>query len=154
MFRRHTFFLLALLVAALPALAKPNFSGAWALVADKSDFGPMPVPQKYESTINHADPEVKAKIVQSGQQGEYEVGLTYSTDGKETTNQLRGNPMKCTAKWDGDTLLIESKLDFQGNAVTIVDKWTLSEDGKTFTIDRKLNTPQGDLDQKIVLSKQ
>ncbi|MBI4908289.1 MAG: hypothetical protein HY820_31980 [Acidobacteria bacterium] len=144
----------AVALTATPAAAKPDFSGSWKLVADKSDFGPMPVPDKMEYAIEHKDPEVKAKVTQANQQGEATVEQTYSTDGKETTNTLRGNPVKSTTKWDGDKMVINSKIDFQGNEITLSDAWVLAEDGKTVTITRKINSPMGELEQKIVLAKQ
>jgi hypothetical protein len=149
-----TTFLFAFSTLTLPASAKPNFSGKWKLVADKSDFGPMPPPDKLEQTNEHTDPDLKVTSTQAGQQGEMTAELKYSTDGKPTTNTLRGNEVKSVAKWDGDALSIESKLDFQGNEVTLSDKWSLSEDGKSLTINRKINSPQGEFEVKIVLAKQ
>src|SRR5215475_5892297 len=128
---------IAILVVANPALAKPNFSGSWKMVVDKSDFGPMPPPEKYESVVDHSDPDMKVKTAQSGAQGDFELEFKYSTE-KETTNELRGNASKSTAKWDGDALVIETKLDFQGNEIKFTERWTLSEEGKTVTIARKI----------------
>ncbi|MCS7026044.1 MAG: hypothetical protein NZV14_14670 [Bryobacteraceae bacterium] len=145
---------LAFVVAALPASAKPNFTGVWKLVADKSDFGPLPVPEKLEQKIEHNDPEVKVVATQSTQSGEMTAELNYNTEGKETTNQFRGQPMKCVAKWDGDALTVDSKIDFQGNEITLNDRWTLSEDGQTLILNRKINSPQGEMEMKIVLAKQ
>jgi hypothetical protein len=145
---------LAVASAAMPAMAKPNFSGTWKLVADKSDFGPMPAPEKLYQKVEHTDPDLKVTTTQATQQGEMTAELSYNTEGKETTNQFRGQPMKSTAKWDGDSLTIDSKIDFQGNEITLNDKWLLSEDGKTLTVNRKLNTPQGELEMKIVLAKE
>jgi hypothetical protein len=159
MSRRHSLLAIAVCLigaalSATPASAKPNFSGSWKLVADKSDFGPMPVPEKYEQVVDHQDPDVSVKTKQVGQQGEIETDVKYNTEGKETTNTLRGNPLKSVAKWEGDALQVDSKLNFQGNEITLTDKWVLSEDGKVFTIDRKLVTPQGELEMKLVLEKQ
>ena len=44
--------------------------------------------------------------------------VKYSTDGKETTNEMMGAPTKSTAKWDGNALLVVTKADFQGNEIT------------------------------------
>jgi hypothetical protein len=157
MFRKHFVTTLALLVVAalaIPASAKTDFSGSWKLVADKSDFGPMPPPEKYEQTVDHKDPELKISLVQAGQQGEMKAEMAYNTEGKETTNEIRGNAVKSTAKWEGDALLIESKMDIQGNELKLADKWSLSEDGKTLTMNRKINAPQGEFEMKMVLSKQ
>jgi hypothetical protein len=134
------------------ALGKPNFSGEWKLNTSKSEFGPMPAPTSRMDKIEHADPNLKINTKQSGQNGDVSIEL-YSTDG-ESTNEIRGNPVKSTSKWDGDTLVINSKANFGGADVTFLDKWMLSEDGKVLTITRHVNSPQGELDVKMVLEKQ
>src|SRR5438105_5674927 len=99
----------AFLTGSQAAQAKPNFSGEWKLNASKSEFGPMPAPTSRTDKIAHADPALKITTTQSGQNGDVTYDLKYATDGSETTNELRGNAMKSTSKWDGDTLLITTK---------------------------------------------
>ncbi|MBI3209312.1 MAG: hypothetical protein HYZ37_10495, partial [Candidatus Solibacter usitatus] len=51
-------FAVILLAASLFASAlgaKPNFSGEWKLVLSKSDFGPLPAPDRGVRTIQHDD---------------------------------------------------------------------------------------------------
>lgn len=150
-------FLVALVAAAcgLPgAQAKSNFSGTWKLNAAKSDFGAMPAPDSRTDKITHQDPDLNDTVNQSGQMGEVTADLKYSTDGKETTNTIRGTEIKSTANWEGDELVISGKGSFQGADVTLKDRWSLSPDGKTLTILRHVNSPMGETDQKIVLEKQ
>jgi hypothetical protein len=147
----------ALLAAAfgmLQAQAKPNFSGDWKLNTAKSDFGAMPAPDSRSDKIVHEDPDLKDSYTQNTQMGEITAEMKYSTDGKETTNTVRGNEVKTTAKWDGDELTIDGKASFNGADVTLKDRWSLSADGKTLTIQRHVNSPMGETDQKIVLEKQ
>lgn len=155
MLRAH--FVIALastcLVLASPAMAKTDFSGSWKIVLDKSDFGPMPTPEKVDQIVEQKDNDLKVNLTTVGQQGEIKMELNYSTD-KETTNTFRNTPMKSTAKWDGDKLVVVSKLEVQGNEIVIQDIWSLSDEGKTLVMDRKLNTPQGDLEMKQVFIKQ
>jgi hypothetical protein len=146
--------LLAAVFGLLQAQAKPNFSGTWNLNTGKSDFGPMPAPDTRTDRITHEDPELKDSYTQSGQMGEVTAEIKYSTDGKETTSSVRGNEIKCTARWDGDELVIAGKTSFNGADVTLADRWSLSADGKTLTILRHVNSPMGEIDQKIVLEKQ
>ena len=142
------------LLFAAAAQAKPNFSGDWKMVPSKSDFGQMPAPSSIVQKISHNEPELKVTSTQVSENGESTNNLTYTTDGKECANKSRRGETKSTLKWDGDTLVIESKADFQGTAVTIAAKWTLSEDGKTLTVNTHFSSPMGDGDVKTVFEKQ
>jgi hypothetical protein len=142
------------LVAPAGAFAKPNFSGNWTFNASKSDFGPMPTPEKWERKITHEDPSLQYSQVQAGPQGEMKSEMAYTTDGKPATNKTPRGEVTGVAKWDGDVLTISSKREIQGMEITQNERWTLSEDGKTLTILNKVNTPQGDFELKIVMDKQ
>jgi hypothetical protein len=134
-----------LLAAAFGALAqaKPNFSGNWKLNAGKSDFGAMPAPDSRTDKITHEDPALTDAFTQSGQMGELVAEMKYSTDGKETTSTLRGNPIKTTAKWEGDDLAIAGKTQFNGADVTLNDRWSLSADGNNLNHPASCQQPHG-----------
>jgi hypothetical protein len=148
------FVAILMLAVALPALAKPNFSGEWKLNISKSDFGPMPAPTSRVDTITHEDPKLKVATKQSSERGDFTSELNFTTDGKECVNDLRGNPMKSTLKWDGDTLILEGKGKFGENEFTMQGKWTLSEDGKTLTVKQHFASTMGEADSKLVFEKQ
>ncbi len=93
--------------------AKPDFSGTWKLDASKSEFGPMPAPDKWERTITHQDPSLKYKTVQAGPQGEMTTDTSYTTDGKESMNNFRGQDVKGVAKWDGDVMTVNPSARFR-----------------------------------------
>lgn len=142
-------------LTACAAFAKPNLSGDWKLNPAKSDFGPMPAPEKMTRKIGHKDPVLKSIQVQSGQQGEVTSELTYTTDGKESVNKTARGEVKGTAKWENDSIVIDSKREIQGvGEITQHEVWSLSADGKTLTVVNKLNTPQGEFEIKTVLEKQ
>ena len=149
-------FLLAALfyLSAAMAQAKPNFTGTWKLNTDKSDFGPIPGPTSQTDKIDQQDASMKINRTQAGQRGEATYDLTYTLDGEERSNLIRGNAVKSKAKWNGDALDIETKLTAQDNELTITDKWTLTDDGKSITIARHIVSTQGELDQKLVMVKQ
>lgn len=146
----------AALLSATPAgaFAKPNFSGNWTLNSAKSDFGPMPAPDKWDLKITHDDPSLKYSQVRSGQQGEMKSDIAYTTDGKPSVNKTPRGEMTSVAKWDGDVLTISTKREVQGMEITQNERWTLSDDGKTLTIENKVNTPQGDFEIKVIMDKQ
>lgn len=138
----------------LTAQTKPNFSGEWTLNESKSDFGPLPMPAKFVRKIEHNEPNLKSVTTQSGRQGEITTELSYTTDGKECTNTIRGAEVKGTAKWDGAVLVIESKREAGGQSLTMTERWTLLEDGKTITVALHMLSSQGEADIKMVLEKQ
>lgn len=145
----------AMLFAFVPAAsAAPDFSGNWKINAAKTDVGPLPAPEKYEQKIEHNDPSLKFTINQANQMGEFTSDHTYTTDGAECVNKIRGNEMKSKVTWEGEKLKFESKMNFQGNEVSFLDKWSLSADGKVMTIERHIASPQGEIDVKYVLDKQ
>jgi hypothetical protein len=135
-------------------LAKPNFSGDWKLNVSKSSFGQMPAPSSMTNKITHEDPKLTRHVKQSGERGDMEFDSNYTTDGKECSNDMFGNPVKSTLKWEGDTLRIAAKGKFGDNDFSIEDKWTLSDDGKTLTIVRLFKSSMGEGEQKLVLEKQ
>lgn len=153
--RRYLLILLACVgIGALAADAKPNFSGDWKLDTAKSDFGGFPGPSSMTQKIAHEDPSLKVAAKMSTDNGDFDFESAYTTDGKESVNQFGPNSMKSTLAWEGDALLVNSKGQFGDNEVTMKDKWELSGDGKTLTVQRHFASSQGELTQKLVFQKQ
>lgn len=150
----HCAALLAFAATALLGQDKPNFSGEWKMNAAKSDFGPMPAPDKYIRKIDHQEPNWKFALTQAGQQGEFTTEGTCTTDGKECSYKTQFGEIKYTMKWDGKQMVVNAKFNIQGNDITSVDKYSLADDGKTVTINGSFQSPQGAFDRKIVLEKQ
>ncbi len=147
---------MALVVAlALPAADKPDFSGSWKLNSSRSDFGPMPPPDKWDMVVEHKDPSLKVKTTMANaQMGERNDEAEYATDGTEKTN----GPTTAAVTWEGALIVFKTtrKVNMQGEQVEIKgeEKWSLSEDGKTLTVDAKLTAPMGEFQMKRVLDKQ
>ncbi|BDC52875.1 hypothetical protein F183_A51900 [Bryobacterales bacterium F-183] len=133
---------------------KPNFSGSWKMNADKSDFGPVPKPSRFERTITHNGNELAAKTTQAGDQGERTTELKYKTDGSDSINKINGQDVKSVAAWEGAKLVVRSKREIQGMEISQVETWALSGDGKVITVDNEIDTPQGKFAVTIVLDKQ
>lgn len=135
--------------------AAPNFSGNWKLNIDKSDLGPMPPPTSLTVKVDHADPNLKYAVSQTGgPQGDQEYELKYTTDGKECTNTVGPMEAKSVATWAGDDLAINTKMELNGMQIGIKAKWLLSADGSTLTQTSHVTTPQGEFDVKQVFEKQ
>lgn len=153
--RSYTAIIVGLLLCSAAAVAadKPDFSGNWKLNTEKSDFGPMPKPEKADYVISHKEPELNVKSTAVTQMGEVVNEVKISTDGKEFTNNMRGQEIKGTAKWEGQVLIVTQRLDMQGTEIKVVQRWAMAEDGKSITQEVTISTPQGELKQKAILDK-
>ena len=115
----------------------------------------MPGPESRTDTIEHNDPALKMATKEEGAQGKRDYVLNLTTDGKENTNTPGpGVELKSTSNWEGNALVTTTKLKFQDNDVTIKNTTTLSDDGKTLTINSHLASPMGETDQKFIFEKQ
>ncbi len=143
-----------LLSCTIIAQAKPDFSGRWKMNASQSDFGAIAPPTSLVLQIAHNDPDLKVITTQAGEMGDFKIEFSYTTDGRECVNRVGEIERKSTVRWEGDRLIIESRMDLGGNAVTVIETWNLSEDGKTLTSTRLLKGPEGETNVKTVLEKQ
>ena len=141
--------LASLLLAAAPLFAEPNFSGSWMLNLSKSQYGRFPAPEVMLRSVAYSGGVLTMSTYQKGAQGDVTTDLKYSTDGRPSVNgESRG-----TARWQGDTLIIESSRQAQGATLTQRDQWTLSPDGKTLTVATHVALPNGEFDVKQVFEK-
>lgn len=133
---------------------RPDFSGVWKLNAAKSDFGVMPGPETRTDTIEHTGTHVKLSRDEKGPDGPRKYVINSQTDGTEVVNNFGGNEAKVTGSWEGNALVVVTKLKFQEQDVTIKQVSTLSDDGKTLTNKSHLISAMGEMDQKEVYEKQ
>lgn len=151
--------LLLTLLLALPLVSgfaqqKPDYNGTWKLNVAKSDFGVLPGPTSRTDTITIKEPAITDHVVSDGPQGKLDSTFNYSTDGKESTNTIGEWVTKSTAKWDGNNLVINTKLKVNDADVEVVGTWTLSADGKTLTVSAHISSSMGETDQKLTFEKQ
>jgi hypothetical protein len=150
--------LLGALLVAVPAAARaqqvPNLSGTWVLQLDKSDFGPIPGPTSRTDVVDHQEPKlnIKRTTVQNGT--EVVGNLVFVIDGKEYKNTMGPQELTSTLKWDGAVLVVSTNTSMQGADVALLDRYSLSADGKTLTQDRTISVQGQSLTQKLVFTKQ
>jgi hypothetical protein len=141
-----SFFFLTAAVAA----DKPNLSGTWKMNSAKSDLGSNAIKSRVD-TIEHKDLQLKITTTQDDENGTNTVVRDYVTDGREMTHTILGGERKSSAHWDGNVLVIETKVT-NGN-YTIRDRWTQTDDHKSIRIDRELSNAPG-RPQRVVLERQ
>lgn len=146
--------LTVIILFIVPAMAigqgKTDFSGTWAMNAEKSNLG---APGgggpggpggggggggrggggNFVATQDATTLSVERTRNRNGE--ETKTTTKYTLDGKETVNTTGMGESKSTAKWsaDGKTLTIVTSRSFNGNDMTSTEVWTLT-DAKTLTI--------------------
>ncbi len=137
------------------AQTRPNLSGTWVLVGAESDFGPMGAPQSRIDVIAHQGSSIVIKRDQKGgPNGDMSGTITYGVDGKLYHNSLGGNDATSTLRWEGSVLVIQSTVTTPQGNVSLIERWTLSPNGKRLTQDRALTFEGQTATQKIVLTRQ
>jgi len=141
--------------AAAAAMAAPNFSGEWKLDLSRSQFGAVPAPLAATRKVTEQGVTLSWSSYQKSAQREATTELKYTTDGKECVNKMTNGDAKGTAKWQGDSLVIDSAQQVQGAELKSRETWSLSGDGKTLTVVTHLSlAQQGEFDVKQVFAKQ
>jgi hypothetical protein len=168
-----SFGVLLLAVAVSTAQAQPQFTGTWVLDHAQSQL-PNRGGHDGKGTANPQaqPPEVKLIVEQQGTtlkatrsvaRGSHERAMTetYVIDGSERTEQTpRGGSSVTKATLGGDRLIVNKThtqpAKEQGQAARTFSResvWTLSQDGRTLTIDTTMHTPRGDRAMKAVFTK-
>jgi hypothetical protein len=147
-------FLTLILAAASHAEGQPNFSGTWKLNVAKSEYGPLPGPESRSDVIEHNESGVKDKVSASNQQGKQEYTMAFKTDGSETVQKILDRDVKVSAKWEGQAMVVTTRIAVNDMQIDIKANWTLSADGATLTQAVHLTSTMGEADQKMVYEKQ
>ncbi len=154
--RIRLFLIPMLLIAALGFAADtPNFSGIWKMDLSRSDFGPQTPPQSAEYVVRHVGATVSFNYTQDGKTSRFDL----TPDNEERITSTTAETAVWTRSyWSGNVLVIESRerqrFGGKGAGLGWSSRWSLSPDGKELLIERKIHTPDGDIDQHVVCVKQ
>ena len=147
---RATLVLLLGLVGPVVAQIRPDFTGTWKLNGDKSKFSSPEAPANVIVRFESDGPILHETLTTVRSGFESTAKLNYKLNGGETINHVGDEEIKATAKWDGETLVLEWK--DQGGTST--RRFAMAKDGKSMTMevhDSDPNTRAGDV---VVLDKQ
>jgi len=132
---------------------KSSLAGVWKMDPGRSDFGPGPVSESRLDRITLDGSSLKDTITQKLRGGkERTYDMIYTLDGKECTNHVNGNLVKSSARWEGEELVVDSRV-FAFLKADMNDRWSVSPDGKILTLVRHI-TGARHADQKVVFERQ
>ena len=122
-----------------------NFTGTWNANLSKSRFlGPSP--KTLSVKIEHSDPELQEEIlVTNGDGSEERVVFKCWTDGEQDGSLLNGVAVRGGGRWDGEELVIESRIQFGTREMHFCDCWSLSPDGQTLSMEHREDDLAGQL---------
>jgi hypothetical protein len=143
--------------------AKPNFTGDWTLDREKSEMGE---PRRgggggrgrgmgmgsFSITQDGDTLVLKRKVEFQGEEKTFES--RYTADGKENVNEgFRGNSVKSKTHWEGAKLVTESVMETPNGTRETKEVRSLSEDGKTMTVEITSKGGFGEGTRKMVYYK-
>ncbi|HSZ62418.1 MAG TPA: hypothetical protein VK828_11505 [Terriglobales bacterium] len=127
-----------------------DFTGAWKANLEKSKFqGPQP--KSLTMKIAHSQTELHQEIVVTRPDGnEDRVVFKCWINGDQNKNSLNGKPIRGSARWQGNELVIESWLHAGARELHFRDHWSLSDDRKTLIMEHREDDLAG---QRTVLER-
>lgn len=173
----------AICVFAQDGKKAADFSGTWTLDVSKSKLDERARIESMTMTVAQTDKEIKIETATKrlpppdglsqggGQGGGMGRGMgrgfggdganTYTLDGKETSVEAEGptgkNLVKLKAEIDGGKLKLSNVRTFNTQmgemTMTTKETWTLSDDGKTLTVKREMESPRGTNSSEMVFTK-
>jgi hypothetical protein len=114
-----------------------DFTGVWKANLEKSRFlGPPP--KALTMKIEQSETELHQEIVVTRPDGN-EDRMTFNCwiNGDQNRNSLNGQPIRGSAGWQGEELVIESWLKVGEREMHFRDFWSLSDDRKTLFMEHK-----------------
>jgi len=125
-------FVLALTTAAQSPV---NLSGVWERNKATSSPEKQPVDgMKLKIDQQGTTIDVVLRVVQ---RGTLEQSNIRYIAGQETRGEMHGAPMTCRTEWDGAALVVHSTAKFMGKELHLTDRYTLSADGNTLTMNER-----------------
>lgn len=135
--------------------AKPDFSGRWRMVKDKSDFGRATMPDMIVRVVDQHAATMNVHTIQTSGTKTTTADVSYFTDGSEATNIINGHNALSKAFWDGTALVIRTHIKLSnGEDEMVLDRWELSDDGQTLTTTSQITTSKGGANLKLVCVKE
>ena len=142
-------------VMTVIAQQKPDFSGEWTLNRQASTLSPIvaPVAQGGRLRIEHHEPKFTAHqtIVLDGKPFESDFELL--ADGREVVTDAGGRRIVSTLRWDGDALVVTTRIHGPDGEVTISFRYELQNGGRRLRATEQLRGGGRDQDNLWVFDR-
>ena len=138
------------------ASARPNFTGTWKLSMTRSSFGKIPggQPKARTDVIDQRDSSLVQTLYLDLPSGKDTTHYRYLSDSSECLNRVDRRDIRTRVWWEGSLLRLESHTTLFTFDMSLKERWLLSDDGKTFTMQRHAKWPMGEGVQTLLFEKQ
>ena len=127
-----------------------DFSGIWDAELSTSTFV-APKPAALQVKIEHRDAELREELIATKADGSQERGLfLYRTTGEPHQNRFHGRPIHNVAKWVGEELVIETRIELDSRETYFCDCWSLSADKEILVMEHRNDALAG---QRVVFAR-
>jgi hypothetical protein len=160
MSRSNLLSLLAMVLVTLAAFSqtpapKPDFSGRWRMIKDKSEFSGFKTPDLVTRSVEQRGVIINVHTVQTLEQKTSIADVLYNLDGEPTQNVVNGRNAESKTFWDGNVLVIRTSMKTaSGDPELVEDRWALSGDKDTLTTTSHIETAKGEVDMTLVCGRQ
>ena len=119
-------------VAALSlAQGKPDFTGEWTLNRQASTLSPAAAGiQSGDVRIEHRDPTFRYKAALKSETGTVQYEIEFQSDGREVTGTQQGMATAVSLRWEGDALVLSSRIQRPNGEMKIVFRYELLDAGR------------------------
>lgn len=144
-----TSFCVVSLIKAADSWDDRDFSGAWKLNRQQSDFRALAIRPADMLAIEEKMPELRCRL--DGTREE-----RYLTNRKETRNKIGNATAKSILKWEGAALLFDTLVDgeVEQDRYTLMDRWKLTNEGHRLLIHREIVRRNGEVEADLVYDRQ
>jgi quercetin dioxygenase-like cupin family protein len=151
--------LVAVVAGALsvPAAAqtKPDFSGEWIMNRQASTLSPAASSiQSGHVSIEHREPAFRYKASLRAGTAPIDYEFQVTTDGRDVTGTQQGRPVVTRLTWDGDQLLLTSRIARADDDLRITFRYELLENGRRLRATEQLRGGGRDQDNVWVFDRQ
>jgi hypothetical protein len=142
------------LTAPASAAADPqDFSGTWVMNVHGSELAGERPPMSKVQRVEHQGTELVVTIDEINERGTVHGVARYTSDGQDAVNDVLGFPMTSSIGWEGAVMIMRTWGRFGNADIMLVDRWSLSPDGKTLTIARQFRGHGRVVDQTLVFDR-
>jgi len=123
--------LLLALAASGFAQGKPDFSGEWTLNRQASTLSPAAAAiRSGDVRIEHRDPTFRYKAVLKSETDLVQYEFELQTDGREVAGMQQGMATASSLRWEGEALVLSSRIQRSSGEMKIVFRYELLDDGR------------------------